>query len=820
MPSHSVAVLPFVLLLAAPMARAQCPTDWLPGDPFTGLIGNVTVSLMHDPDAAGPLPARLLVGGASTIDGSGFAVWDPAARSWSTSLPSPGSVHSLAVLPNNDLVAAGDTYGPSGSSVVRWNGTAWVPLVGVHELSGPVDAMLVLPNGDIVVGGALNLLDPVTWWNGVSVARWDGTDWSSLSMPEPTNIISLAGLPNGDLLAVPTEGLHEILRWDGTSWTQFAPLVEVKALTVLANGDVVCSGSLAGNYGVHRWNGTAWTSLGNPGYVTLIRELPNGDLVATGSSGFPTRNFKLSRWSGSGWQQIASGPGRLSTITPLPSGSLFVGGDGIELANGDHVPAAEVVGNTFTGLGSTVATDGDVTLAVELSGGDMVVAGTFTRIGGVNAPGLARWNGTSWAPVGGRIEGEILDIAEMPNGDLVVCGEFAKADQAFVTNIARWNGVAWSSMGWTDPGFGAPRTIRALAVMPNGDLMIGGDFSPWSGLGGPRYVARYDGAKWLIVGLASSHAVRDMVVLPNGDLVVCGEFVAVEQPWLYVPGVPALRVARWDGSHWLPMGGGMNSRVDRVFLDARGDLIATGTFTQADGKPANGIARWDGASWSGIGAVAGWAASPMVAPLPDGDLVRIMGFPSPLERWDGATWTAFDANPVTRPKCLTALRNGHIFVGGTQFVHGAYSMGYGRLATKCPASATSFGGCPSSGGANHLVAEQLPYSKGVLRSLATGTSITAVVIVATGFTALSSPVLLSTFLPNAGASCSLAVAPDIVQGESAANGTVRSSLPIPAGPSLVGLSFFQQMVVLGTDPVLGIVESTATNALQLTVGSF
>ena len=34
------------------------------------------------------------------------------------------------------------------------------------------------------------------------------------------------------------------------------------------------------------------------------------------------------------------------------------------------------------------------------------------------------------------------------------------------------------------------------------------------------------------------------------------------------------------------------------------------------------------------------------------------------------------------------------------------------------------------------------------------------------------------------------------------------------------LTFFQQMLVLGTDPVFGVVESTSTNALQLTVGWF
>lgn len=831
MQNHSVVAFAFVLSVGAPFARAQCVNDWLPGDPVTGLGGEVLASLMHDPDGAGPLPPRLVAGGGSILSAGGFpasgvATWDPAAQTWSALGNGPGRTQALAVLANDDLVAAGSfTLGGYyyDAPVARWNGAVWLPLMGASQLAGSARCMVVLPNGDLVVGGDLSLWDGVTW-TAAYVARWNGSDWTSLQPPSYTTIETLALLPNGRVLAS-GQGLGwpngDLAEWDGTTWSSVAsPVGNVRCVTVLANGDVVLCGTLGGwQLGVHRWSGGTWTSLGEIGEVRTIRELPNGDLLAGGDLALPGVYPSLARWNGSAWQPVGTTRGNVATVTVMPTGALFVGGSWIGMPNGDWVSAAQVVGNTWSGLGGS-PTFGDVTMALDLSSGDLVVAGSFTRIGGVPAPGLARWDGSSWSPIGGAIDGTILDMVEMPNGDLVVCGEFAKADQVAVTNIARWDGTSWSSLGWTDPlaGYVTPRAIRSLAVMSNGDLMIGGDFATLSGLGAPRFVARYDGATWSEVGLATNYAVRDMVVLPNGDLVVCGEFTAVEQPWLSFGGVQAPRVARWDGTHWWPMGSGMNGRVDHVFLDAHGDLVATGPFTTAGGNVANGIARWDGTSWTGVGATAGAPGPQMVEALPDGDLVRWVQSPSGLERWDGVSWSPMAA--VAYPKCLVMRRNGELFVGGTQFVNGAWSLGYARYATNCPATSFAFGGCASSGGANRLVAEQLPYSDGVLRSLASGTSSAALAIVVTGFTSLPSPIALSALLPNAGAGCALAVTDDIVQLQTTTNGTVRSTLAIPSSPPVVGLSFFQQMVVLGVDPVLGIVESTSTNTLRLTVGSF
>ena len=68
-------------------------------------------------------------------------------------------------------------------------------------------------------------------------------------------------------------------------------------------------------------------------------------------------------------------------------------------------------------------------------------------------------------------------------------------------------------------------------------------------------------------------------------------------------GVPANRIARWDGSRWSALESGVNLPVQAmtVFDDGSGPaLYVGGQFQLAGGAPANRIARWDGASWSAL----------------------------------------------------------------------------------------------------------------------------------------------------------------------------------------------------------------------------
>jgi hypothetical protein len=104
---------------------------------------------------------------------------------------------------------------------------------------------------------------------------------------------------------------------------------------------------------------------------------------------------------------------------------------------------------------------------------------------------IARWDGAAWSDIGGGMNLDVFALAEMPNGDLVAAGAFGLAGATPVNNIARWNGTEWSAMESGVDAAGMATVIRTMAILPNGDLVIGGDFLTAGGESSARF------ARWV-----------------------------------------------------------------------------------------------------------------------------------------------------------------------------------------------------------------------------------------------------------------------------------------------------------------------------------
>ena len=812
-------------------APAQCTTVWRAGG-TPGTNGIVNASIWWDADGAGPAAPVWVVGGNFQFAGdqmaSNIAAYDPAAGTWSALGVLPGyRVTALAIDTNGALIAAA-SFGQGGGSLARWTGSAWtafapglIPVSTHHLSSGDVRTLAVLPNGDVVAGGHFRV-------SGVAGAQY-------------------------------------IARWDGASWTPFGGSAEaVGALLVRANGEL-----LIGNpAGAARWTGTAWSSLGASvnGGVEALAELPNGDVIAgggfSGIGGVVADN--IARWNGTSWSPLgASVNFRVNAIAPLAAGGFAAGG---VFSSAGGVPASKVArwngsqwSNYGAGLGNPLMVGEAVNTLVELPNGHLAAGGNFTTSGGTPVGRVAIWNGGSWLPLGGGFVvlpgARVLATAVAPNGDLIAGGSFVAGSAPVANSIARWNGSAWSGLGSGFPYDDGNPPVYAVAVMPNGDVIAGGQFTAAGGVPASN-IARWDGTTWSPLGPGSPARVTSLLVLPTGELLAAGDhhsilrwngtawsafgtgfngtittLVRLDNGDLIAGGYFAGCIRRFDGTTWSALGGGIAATgVNAVVPMPNGDLVVGGWFTSVGGIAVSNIARWNGSTWAPLGA---GTTSPLtsLAVLPNGELaaggVLLAGgvFVDGVARWNGTSWAPL--GPVPGPgggvSCLRLLDEGQLLVGG-----GFPGLGGGpspylvRLDTTCPASASASGtGCPGSGGTNTLAAATLPWIGSTFVATGTGLPAPAFVVAVTGFTPLPQGAApLSLVFPQAGAGCDVLAFPDILGLSISTTGTTQSSIVLPNAPSLVGAPFYHQLVPIEVDPQLTFVAVTATNALRVTPGSF
>jgi hypothetical protein len=215
---------------------------------------------------------------------------------------------------------------------------------------------------------------------------------------------------------------------------------------------------------------------------------------------------------------------------------------------------------------------------------------------------LVRWVNDEWEIFGGGIGGDMgtLFAADFATFDelLVIGGYFPTAGGTTVNSIATWDGVQFGPLGT-----GVDGEIRCL-VTYRGDLIAGGYFEHAGGVAA-QSIARWDGSAWHPLGTGVYNTfsggagdVWDMVVW-QGDLYAVGGFT-------HAGDTEVSYVARWDGSTWSDVGGGV-SMIDGGPTGLRGvdthdgGLVVVGALDFAGGVEANNVAIWDGVSWSRVG---------------------------------------------------------------------------------------------------------------------------------------------------------------------------------------------------------------------------
>lgn len=530
-----------------------------------------------------PLPnGDLVVGGqfaqAGSIAAGGIARWD--GGQWHSFGGANIQVACMALRGNGHLVVGGNFP----TSVAEWDGQGWTTLA--PGFGGVPIAIAVMPNGDVVASGG-----------AYGMNRWNGSVWSPLGSGFQGAPAALLPQPNGELLAATMQTLggvphNGVARWNGSQWTSYAPGIgSVASMTLLPNGELLAAGALTTGTseitrGLAIWNGASWRGLARGFDDTVEGLLPmtNGDLLAFGAfqvaAGAAIPGF--ARRAGGAWYPMTPAAGSSTYPTKPTCGAIDAVGDVWVAVPATVTPAPATVlrwtGLGWQGVGTAIA----AVKALALDDNQRPIVGCAVYPGYGQA--IARWNGTAWANLGQGLDGPVLALRWQPNGDVIAGGEFLASGTTAVSRIARWNGTAWQPLG---AGFDGP--VRALCELPGGDLIAAGDFRHDGTLARPLdLIARWDGTAWQPLGEglggAPGVAVRALHVLPNGDLLAGGDFTTA--------GGRAIRgIARWNGTAWSSVDGDVDGNVRAIARLPDGEIVIGGDFATAGGHPSAHFAR-------------------------------------------------------------------------------------------------------------------------------------------------------------------------------------------------------------------------------------
>ncbi|HEX8197062.1 MAG TPA: FG-GAP-like repeat-containing protein [Pyrinomonadaceae bacterium] len=275
--------------------------------------------------------------------------------------------------------------------------------------------------------------------------------------------------------------------------------------------------------------------------------------------------------------------GLVSAIALQSDGKIVIGG-AFSIVN--EQPALRIIrlnsnGSLDTAFNIAGGPNSNVFEIVIQSDGKILIGGIFTAVGGTTRNRIARLNAdgtldTSFNPGSGANQ-TIQAIALQPDGKILVGGDFSSFNGVARNRLARVNQDGSIDTSF-NPGAGANSSVRAFAVLSNGKILVGGLFTDFNG--SPREsVVRLNQDGSLDTAFASVDfsvtTVTDIVVQPDGLILIGGNFFSVN-------GVSRSNIARLNADGTLdanftnPF---LSTTVSDVALLTNGKIMVGGNFS-------------------------------------------------------------------------------------------------------------------------------------------------------------------------------------------------------------------------------------------------
>ncbi len=304
---------------------------------------------------------------------------------------------------------------------------------------------------------------------------------------------------------------------------------------------------------------------------------------------------------------VRQGPNAPVRAMALQGDRVVIGGEFTQVAGTNRAYIARLLSDgtldRFFNPGG--GADAPVLALAALPDGGVVLGGGFVAVNGISRPGVAILNSngtvrTSFNP-GIGVAGTVLAVAVQPDGKIVIGGTFSAVNGAAAPNIARLlaNGAVDTSF---DVGQGPNGAVRAIALQPDGAMVIGGSFTRVAGVVRGRFARlQASGSLDTLFQNAVSGANSDVLGLAlqyDGKVIAVGEFTRFND-------VTRPRIARLNQNGktdtTINFGQGANQGISVAVIQDDRRIVIGGRFTSFDGEERAYIARIHGGSMSGSG---------------------------------------------------------------------------------------------------------------------------------------------------------------------------------------------------------------------------
>lgn len=290
--------------------------------------------------------------------------------------------------------------------------------------------------------------------------------------------------------------------------------------------------------------------------VDALLQLPGGDVVIGGSFTMVNGSARhgLARLHEDGsldpiYAPDTPGVASVAALALDVDGRLLVGGsfEGLLGSSLRNLARFDPDGLPDLGFNTGTGPDDAVFAILPLEDGRTIIGGRFTTYNGLPRPMLTRLSPNGQADsgfehvLGGSVHRDVRSIRKCMNGEFLVAGRFNRAAGRLRNCLVRLHDDG-SLVETFAPGRGPGGLLRAMAIMQNGRIAIGGDIPSFNDRPRP-YLAILD---------------QNGTLLPDA--------------------IPA---------------GGPNGPVELLLALSTGGLFLAGEFTEYDGQPVEGMVYTD-----------------------------------------------------------------------------------------------------------------------------------------------------------------------------------------------------------------------------------